>query len=172
VEALYVFVEGPDDKRLLEIILRNLSLDVTKSTLIYEYANKPKHRVIGFLRTIRRMGAHYYFLLDKDAWPCITGRKGDLCVTYPDLEQDRIVVVSDEIEAWYWSGLGRSGCEDLGIEYLTSTETVTKEALYSAIPARFGSRLDFLLEAARRFSLQEAEETNSSLRYLIRRLTE
>ena len=115
--------------------------------------------------TTSDLSAHYIYLEDLDSAASIAVKKADIVARFPGIRQENIVIVENEIEAWYLAGLQRESCERLGIPHLSSTDGVTKEQFNGLIPTRFRSRTDFMLEVLKLFSIPTAVSKNRSFRY-------
>jgi len=62
-----------------------------------------------------------------------------------------------------------NSAKNLGIKKIPeTTESITKERFYSLIPEDY-SRIDFMREILKNFSLQTAKEKNKSLKYCIKK---
>jgi len=86
-----------------------------------------------------------------------------------NIDGDKILVVIREIESWYMAGLDTKPSKNLGIKKIPkTTEDITKEQFYSLIPQKF-SRIDFMREVLKNFSIQTAKQKNKSLKYCIER---
>ena len=79
----------------------------------------------------------------------------------------KIIVVVKEIESWYLAGLDNKVCKQLKIKNFPNTEKVTKEEFNSLIPKKFTSRIDFMLEILKNFSIEIAKKKNTSFRYFV-----
>jgi hypothetical protein len=77
----------------------------------------------------------------------------------------QIFVVIKEIESWYLAGLDDVGCKTLGLAPVGDTDNLSKEQFDALQPARFDSRVDFLIEITKLFSVERAENKNKSFRY-------
>lgn len=76
-------------------------------------------------------------------------------------------MVVKEIEGWYLAGLGNTEAEKFKIRTFSETDTITKEQFNALIPKTFDSRIDFMLEILRIFSIEIAKQKNRSFRYCI-----
>lgn len=163
---LFLWVEGDDDQRLVQRILESplkKKFDYVQYVL---YAKKEKKYIRNLLRSIRAMGAEYIFFSDNDC-PCVTAEKTKITNTHPEVDSEKIQVVVKEIESWYLAGLDRETSKDLGLKIFHTTDSITKEKFDSLKPKRFESRLDFMIEILKRFSLQTAARKNHSFEYFV-----
>ena len=86
------------------------------------------------------------------------------------LAGDKIVIVIKEIESWYLAGLDEKQCKELGIKSFQETNDITKEQFNSVIPTKYDSRIDFMAEILKRFSIETAKSKNNSFQYFIEKL--
>ena len=82
-------------------------------------------------------------------------------------DKDKIIVVIKEIESWYLAGLDNEVCRQLKINNFADTDNVTKEKFNALIPKKFTSRIDFMLEILKNFSIEIAKQKNNSFRYFV-----
>lgn len=163
--GVFVFLEGPDDERFFYSVIINLlqrKYDWIKS---YLYANKKPKLVSDFIRSINGMNVDYIFIGDMDENPCITQTKDHLVRKFPNLENQRIVIVKREIECWYLAGLSEDAINFLKIESFYETDEFTKENFNQKMPRRFASRIDFMIELLKHYSIENAVNRNSSFTY-------
>jgi len=113
------------------------------------------------------MRADYIFVADINSVPCVTELKQELTRSYKNLDEDRVVAVIKEIESWYLAGLDDTHAESLNLPKFTTTNDVTKEQFNPLIAKRFNSRIDFMQELLKRFSMTIAERKNSSFSYFV-----
>ena len=115
------------------------------------------------------MGANYIFMTDINDAPCVTAKKEKLKRKYKNLRLDRVIVVIKEIESWYLAGLDVEICKKFGIRYTPQTDSITKEQFNAMIPKRFDSRVDFMKEILKVFSIDIAKQRNGSFRYCLKK---
>jgi hypothetical protein len=132
---LFIFVEGSDDLRFFEGIV------------------KP------------RFEEEYDWAADMDDSPCITERKKRICSRYQAVTLRSIIVVIQEIECWYLSGLDERSCKKLGMKVLGRTDALTKEEFLDLKPKRYDSRIDWMRDILQEFSIETAVEKNRSIKY-------
>ncbi|MDI3473509.1 MAG: hypothetical protein PWQ48_1790 [Thermotogaceae bacterium] len=166
--GLYVFVEGNDDERFFQCVL----LPELKKSYDYigimKYAEEEKEKIESFLDSIKAMiGVDYIFVHDIDNSPCVTTKKEKLYNWLKNLDKEKIVVVIKEIESWYLAGLCDDNLQHLKIRMrdVSSTESITKEDFNSLIPQKYDSRIDFMQEVLKHFSIDVAKQKNRSFKY-------
>jgi hypothetical protein len=170
---LNVLLEGDDDRRFFDAVIRPVLQEQYDYVEMYEYAQKAIPSRIEYLRSTRAANADYFFMGDFNTAPCITEKKKRLIETYePVLDVSHIVIVVREIESWYLAGLDDASCQEFGIptHHHRHTEGLTKEQFESLVPARFDSIIDFMNEILNRFSTDTARVRNRSFAYLMNRL--
>lgn len=171
-KELWMFVEGNDDERFFQKIKSVLEKSCDCVHPPWKYRQKTKKRIRNFLDSVRSMNGSYFFLADINRSPCVTAKKSALRRNYGErLDRDNVVVVVKEIEGWYLAGLDDNSCKDLGIRPLASTDDVTKEHFNSMIPSKFDSRIDFMIEVLKRFSVKTAEQKNKSFAHFMKKIS-
>lgn len=168
---LFIWVEGPDDVRFFETIMEPKLLKKYNSVETRSYATLKKEKIDNFIKSIKAMDAEYIFVIDIDNSPCVTAKKQETQNKYKNIDEERIVVVIKEIEGWYLAGLDDKGAKKLKIKLLSDTGNLTKEQFNSSIPTKFDSRIDFMLEILKNFSIEMAKQKNMSFRYCIEKFS-
>ncbi|MFA6332449.1 MAG: hypothetical protein WCX22_05820, partial [Methanoregula sp.] len=88
---------------------------------------------------------------------------------FSNLDGGSIVIVIREIESWYYAGISGPLEQELGIADLASTDDMTKEDFNARIPRHFDSRIDFMFEILKSFSLETAVRKNQSFSFFVNR---
>src|SRR2546426_1138696 len=164
---LFLLVEGDDDQRFFDRIVKPKFDPVYEHVDLWPYAQEKAERVEAFLKSIRAMDADYVFVTDLNASPCVSARKQQVASKYSRLEEKKIFVVVEEIESWYLAGLEERTRRKLEVPRLSNTDTLRKEEFNRLIPAAFDSRLDFMLELLNHFSVSAAKTRNKSFKYFM-----
>ena len=167
MKRLYIFVEGDNDRELLETLFQLTELHNTYHISFYQYAQKTPKDVSKFIQIIKKMEAKFVFLADLDFEVCITQKKEKIIKKYRVLSTENIQIAKTEIEGWYLAGLDRKASEEMGVKYLPNTDSLTKEKFYSFKPKGYISKIDFLQEIRKRFSTKVASRKNTSFRYFM-----
>lgn len=165
---LFILVEGDDDERFFKAVIVPQFEAHYDHVQVWQYAQKRAGRIASFLISIRRMEADYLFVGDFDGAPCVTKKKHEIVRRISGLSPERLAVVIDEIESWYYAGIDAEKARKMGVREVHSTESLTKEKLERLIEGRFDSRIDFMVEALKGFSISTAESKNGSFRYFVR----
>ena len=168
-KRLFILVEGEDDIRFFGRIVKPLFTPRYDSVEIVPYACTKREKVSRFLRSIRKMNNDYIFVADIDNEQSVRDKKQILYYRYSDVEGGNIVIVIMEIESWYLAGLPNGASHHLGLQAFSRTDTVTKEEFNRVIPSRFSSRIDFMFEILKFFSLDDAVKKNTSFSFFVNR---
>ncbi|MDR3290597.1 MAG: hypothetical protein LBT10_00455 [Methanobrevibacter sp.] len=164
---LYIFVEGDDDRRFFNNIKEELAKIINinpKTIFIIPHVQKKDKIIDGYINKAKKSNNNYLFLSDRDThhYPCITKKKDDLLSKYKSLEIDKIIVVEEAIESWYFSGLKNKSLfgNSKKLKYICS-----KKEFNDLIPTKC-ERVDFLNEILKFFDSKLAISNNDSYNYL------
>ena len=182
---LYIFVEGGDDERFFESVIKPICEKEFNIVQCWQYSQKKKEKINSYLNSIRSMQdaglADIIIVADLDESPCVTDRKERVLSSFRTLSADaskpieprsstRILIVCREIESWYLAGLNASECERLGISTgLYNTDHLTKERFLGLMPKRYNSKAEFMLEILQVFDHDTARSKNTSFGYFMRK---
>jgi len=166
---LFIWVEGGSDARFFEAVFKSLLEKRYNRVEIRTYATLKKSKVVNLLRGILASDNDYILVADIDQEPCVTAKKQRLLDRFRPVDTGRIRVVIKEIESWYLAGLDDAACFVLGLPAMDRTDAVTKEDFNLLIPDRFDSRIDFMMELLKYFSLRIALKKNRSFAYFTSR---
>lgn len=159
---LYLFVEGDDDELFVQKVIVPLLPSYFSHIQCYRYKQKSKAQIRRFVESIKhRSEADYLFFADFDATSCITRRKEKLKERYDYLEERKVLIVREEIESWFAAG-GLTA-------FSRTTDKLTKEQFDVLRPSQFVSRIDWLQEVLKNFSVEEARKRNASFAYFCNR---
>jgi len=172
-KRLFVFVEGFDDVKFFEAVLKPHFDNKYDSLQIIKYAGMKIDKRINFLSGIKAMEADYIYVADINSEPCVTNKKAKVKEQLGNsVEQKRMAVAIKEIESWYLAGLTVSRSKNMGIRALGRTDDVTKEKFNQLIPKKYNSRVDFMAELLKRFSVPIAMKKNKSFQYFRRKFVD
>ncbi|HOX34637.1 MAG TPA: hypothetical protein PLO06_02970 [Methanoregulaceae archaeon] len=166
---LFILVEGEDDVRFFGRIIKPLLKGLYDSVEIVPYACTKREKVSRFIKSIQLMKNDYIFVADIDNENSVRDKKQLLYSRYSEVDGRSIIIVVMEIESWYLAGLTDESARHLGIQPLPTTDSVTKEEFNRIIPPRFNSRIDFMYEILKFFSVPEAVRRNRSFSYFSHR---
>ena len=168
-KRLFIMVEGEDDIRFFGRIVKPLFSGRYDSVEIIPYASIKREKVSRFLKSLIQMDCDYIFFADIDTEKNVRDKKQILYYRFSGIDGNRIVIVIQEIESWYLAGLSRSAAGALGIQSPDDTDRVTKEDFNRLIPRRYDSRIDFMFEILKYFSVDTAATKNRSFRFFVER---
>lgn len=164
---MFAFLEGDDDERFFNSILRPRFEAQYNCVQTVKYAEWKNEKVKKYIASIKGMGASYIFLRDIDEIGCVSEKKLQLAVRYSSLDPNSIFVVVKEIESWYLAGISSSDAKRMRLPWQGVTNALTKEQFDALRPKRFISRIDFMVEILRLFSIQVATANNTSFEYFV-----
>ena len=164
-KRFFIWVEGDDDERFFQNLLKFELQKKYDSIKIIKYASMRKEKIINFIKSIKAMKAEYIYVTDINNSPCITARKKEIQEKLKVIDVERIIIVIKEIESWYLAGLSSDVYKRFKINEFDITDSVTKEKFNSLIPRRFSSRIDFMSEILKDFSIETAKRRNKSFKY-------
>jgi hypothetical protein len=162
-------VEGEDDIRFFGRIIKPLFVSRYDSVEIIPYASIKRTKVNNFLKSVRQMHSDYIFVADIDTERSASDKKQILYYHFSNIEGSSIIVVIKEIESWYYAGLSRESELNLGVPDLSVTDELTKEDFNRLIPRKYDSRIDFMFEILKYFSIESARMKNHSFRFFVDR---
>jgi hypothetical protein len=168
-KRLFIFVEGGDDIRFFGRLVKPLIIQRYQSVELIAYACIKREKINKFLRSLAKLGHDYIFVADIDCEPSVEAKKHVLTCRFSDLGNDHVVIVIQEIESWYLAGLNDEASAKLGVPCLDLTNTITKEDFNRMIPYRFASKIDFMFEILKFFSVEIAIQKNRSFRFFVRK---
>jgi len=172
-KQLFIFLEGPDDERLFEKVCNPIFMLDYNFIKIIKYAGLTQKSVVDFIKTLKKqLHSDYIFVSDLDAKGdksfCVTKRKTKLNDKFSNIiDENKIVVVKEEIESWYLAGITQTSLEKFKMEPFSDTEQIDKETFISIMPIKYKSKTDFLIETLKDFSLESGIEKNNSLKYFV-----
>lgn len=168
-KRLFILVEGEDDVRFFGRIIKPLFVSRYSSVEIIPYASIKRSKVNSFLKSIRLMNNDYIFVADIDTEHSVRDKKQILYSHFSHIDGGSIVVVIKEIESWYYAGLSGKSAQDLTVPDLLLTDDLTKEDFNGLIPLRYDSRIDFMFEILKYFSIDTAGKKNHSFNFFVKR---
>jgi len=166
---LFIWVEGVDDQRFFERIVKPILNKIYDCVEIIEYAYMKNEKIVNFLNSIKSMHADYIFVTDINSSPCVTTKKRDLKNRIANIDEGKIIVVIKEIESWYLAGLDDMALKKCGFKKCNNTNDITKERFNDICQKKFGSHVDCMIELLKFFSLEVARQRNSSFSYFYQR---
>lgn len=168
-KRLFILVEGEDDVRFFGRIIKPLFASRYESIEIIAYASIKRVKVNNFLKSVREMNNDYLFVADIDSERSVRDKKQILYFHFNNISGHCIVIVIKEIESWYYAGLSATAARDLGVTDLSCTDDLFKEDFNQLMPQYFDSRIDFMFEILKSFSLETAVLKNRSFQFFVER---
>ena len=162
---IYVFVEGGDDLRFFQSVIKPELEKQYRSVHISSYKNQRKSELENLINNIHKNNMPYIFVADLDKKVCSTETKKFIKKQIPKIVDKQIIVVKHEIESWYVAGLEYKDASSLNVVYHTNTESITKEIFNSMITPDVRSRNLFLIKILEKFSIATAKKHNPSFAY-------
>ncbi len=170
-KRLWVLLEGNDDERFFEGVIRPIFDNTYDSVKPWQYAQKQTKKVKNFLRAINSMGSDYFFWGDINSLLCVTAKKNRIKRRYgARIDIKNVIIVVKEIESWYLAGLDDKARKELGIRTFRNTDNITKEEFDNLMPKKFDSRIDIMVEILKRFSVGMGEQKNRSFAYFMKKI--
>lgn len=167
-KGLYVFVEGIDDERFFDRILRKEFEKKYYFVKTIKYACLSKDNRKKLINGINNTNSDYIFMSDLDNVQCITSKKDKLLEQYSFLLANNIIIVVKEIESWYLSGLDDINCRKLKIPIFNNTDNITKEDFNTIFNnTKIDSKLEFLFNILECFSIEIGKRKNKSFNYFV-----
>ncbi|MCK5177827.1 MAG: hypothetical protein KAQ92_08945 [Candidatus Aenigmarchaeota archaeon] len=102
---LYIWVEGNDDVRFFEKIIKPIFEKKYDSIKIIKCAGKTKEHTNNYIKSIESMKDDYIFVRDINSSPCVTIKKEKTQKIFKKVDKNKIIVVVREIESWYLAGI-------------------------------------------------------------------
>jgi hypothetical protein len=115
------------------------------------------------------MNNDYIFVADIDTEHSVRDKKQVLYSHFSHIDGGSIIVVIREIESWYYAGLSGESARYLTVPDLSSTDDLTKEDFNGLIPSKYDSRVDFMFEILKYFSIDTAGKKNHSFQFFVKR---
>jgi hypothetical protein len=165
---LFILVEGNDDERFFDYLIKPCLEKKYDFIQAVTYATMKTEKGKGLIASIEAMKADYFFVADINGSACVFQKKEYLDDRWGiNLDKSKLVLAIKEIESWYLAGATDARCKTLKLKssQIRKTDEVTKEKFDSMIPRRFDSRIDFMQELLKKFSVPTAKKKNKSFSY-------
>jgi hypothetical protein len=166
-KRLFIFVEGSDDVRFFETIIKPRFEHLFDSVELITFACTKSVKVDRFIRGINAMNHSYIIVTDIDLEKSVAAKKSIILSRFSEADYQHIMVIVQEIESWYLAGINDIGAKALGIHVPARTDFVTKEHFIGLIPRYYPSKIVFMIEILKHFSLSVGVEKNKSFRFFI-----
>lgn len=170
-QRLTIFVEGDDDSRFFENVIKPMLEGKDISVDIQEWSQKDRASIKKFIRSIKNFEDYswdYIFTSDIDCFGSEEQKIRVLIETF-DIEHDKVVIVIKEIEGWYLAGLTEGSAREVGLNVPRFREinpdTVIKEHFVSLMPKNFIAKRSFYSEILKHFDHETAIARNGSYQH-------
>lgn len=167
-QRLTIFVEGDNDSRFFETIIKPIFENKGINVEIQKWSQKEIAFTKEFIRCIANFNSYtwgYIFTSDMDHFED-QEEKIEYLINRFDIGHDKAVIVIKEIEGWYLAGLTESGAKEVGISVskfkAINPNTVEKEHFCSLIPKNFLAERSFYSEILKHFDHNTALTRNKS----------
>ena len=171
-KLLFIFVEGPDDRRFFDDIVVARLAKTFQDVRVIEYAGMTKEKLRRLIQASRSNWCDYIFVRDKDRLPCITETKKQITSKYPELDENKILVVERAIEAWYLAGISEDVRRRFLVHSYGTTESIGKYEFNALLVKKSGrrgsvqvSRIEVMKAILEAYSLEQARRLNRSFQY-------
>ena len=171
MKNLIIYYEGDTDKRFIEkVLIEPLSKKYCRVETIC-IGSMTGDKLKESINKLRMRGNEYIYFADKDDCNCLIKKRDIVLNTIGQNSEDHcVVIVCYELESWIYAGLGKCGCNKLGLEYFDSTELMTKEEFYN-IGKNIGisSKIIFMKKTLNIFEMKYALKCNESFAYFVKK---
>ncbi|MCV0392523.1 MAG: hypothetical protein K5790_04415 [Nitrosopumilus sp.] len=159
---MHVFVEGPDDVRLLGVVLKKCYSQYTSK--LYKFVNSDSNLVKEHIKILKEKKEPCILITDMDNYTSITERKKQRSKEY-DIEFENVIVVKKSIESWYAAGAPTSLFQPQG----NHSETIDK-IKFNQLIGRSSLHTRIMVEISEDFDTGRAVSNNKSFKYFYREL--
>lgn len=168
-KKLFIMIEGNDDERFFEKIIIPSIKKSYDSTILTKYKQTKRKSIRIFINAINIMNNDYLYVEDIHSTPCISVKKQKIQSQFKNMDENRIIIVINEIESWYLAGLDNKAAKRLTKRSFRTTDSITKDEFNKLISKKFNSRIDFMLEILKEFSVKTAKQKNKSFNYFMKK---
>ncbi len=173
-KKLYIYVEGKDDNKFFASIIKPLfeAQDYAKVEIV-EYSGTSKSALKNDLDNIRSTkNCDYLFVCDMDAKNKkakneLQRKEQARKERYKSLDDEKIIIVKEEIESWYLAGISSENFEIFNIKPFSDTEHIDKAQFQAIMPKIFDLKADFMQAILDDYDLPNASNRNTSLHYFV-----
>ncbi len=168
MNKLYIFVEGNDDSLFFKTLFKPIFNDYYDDVEIIQFAQLKKAKVDLFIMSINTLKFDYFLVADIDQCDTITTKKKIIRAKFDKIDSNQIVIVISEIESWFLAGMTAESAANLGLDLIERTDEVTKEDFNAYFIRTYRSRIDFMQEVLKNYSIETARKRNKSFDYFFR----
>lgn len=168
-----LLVEGPTDRRFFERIILPRARQRGLRFRVVEWSTLTMGERRRIVEDAKRANRKYGFVADQDDHPCVSSKKRSLRRTMDFLADERIHVVTREIEGWYLAGLNQRASAQAGVSWSAingGTERIRSTSIAAIDKESFRTRDQLLLAALELFDFYRAVRVSPSFRKVCQRL--
>jgi len=164
-DRLYIFVEGNDDELFFRTIIVPIFQKIYQTVEIIKFAQLKKIKVENFIFSINTLKFDYLLFADIDYFKSVNQKKIYIQERFPNIDLELIYIVIKEIESWYFAGISDDLSRKFGIKPMKNTNELVKEEFNLLYHRKFNSRIDFMIEILKNYSIDIAQKKNDSFAY-------
>jgi len=166
-KRLYILVEGLNDERFVDSILKPIFEGNYAFVKTYKYAEKDKKTIRKFIKSIHSMDADFICLADLDNSPCTTHRKSVIKTKkLGSVEDSRIMIAKKDMDSWYLAGINDACCRRFRISIHNTTDNIDKRQFKRILErSKLGFTLDCRMQILQNYDLSTAVLRNQSFYY-------
>jgi len=166
-KLLFILLEGDDDERFFENILKPLLQRRYSTIKCWKYSQQKHEKIAHFVKSLNSMKADYIFARDINNAPCITSKRDKITGEFNQIAATKIIVVVKEIESWYLAGLDENTSKKCGIrKKIGIIDNITKEHFNQLIPKTM-PRIEFMQKILENYDVEIAKERCGSFGYFL-----
>lgn len=171
-KKLYIFVEGNDDELFFRRVIGPEFINYYDDIEIIQYAQQKKAKIDLLLLSINTLKFDYIVISDIDSAESTGAKKRIIKNRFELVSLDNIIIVITEIESWFLAGLPPEVADYLGLDIIDKTDEITKEDFNTYYIKTYRSRIDFMQEVLKHFSIDIARRRNKSFDFFCQKFFE
>jgi len=158
-----IFCEGENDRKFIQRALKDPLHSVYDRVEDLCTSSIPDKKIKDMIFSMKKINFDYIYLKDKDEGCLVEKRNERIAALEQSVENHGVVIVCYELESWLYAGLGKSGCEKLNLEYLSTTDNLTKEEFFErGRKAGIQNEYSFRNKTLNEFKIKYAKKCNAS----------
>ena len=170
MKKMYFFVEGNDDELFFKSVVAPMLADKYSEVEIIQYAQMKREKVELFILSINTLKFDYMLFGDIDYQKSVNQKKKYLEARFSNIDEENIFIVIQEIESWYYAGVKDAQSREFGVRPMKNTNGLVKEEFNLLYHRKFKSRIDFMLEILKYYSVKTAIGKNKSFGFFHERI--
>ncbi|MPN26383.1 hypothetical protein SDC9_173807 [bioreactor metagenome] len=149
----------------IQTVANPLLLNYYNDVEIIQYAQMKRQKANKYLESIITLGFDYLILADIDEEASVKQKKNKIKARFDEAAFNNMVIVIAEIESWFVAGIPTELLNKWGIKNFERTELLVKEEFNQLYGSKFRSRIDFMQEILKYYSIDTAIEKNVSFNF-------